>query len=251
MKWNHLLFWIIVVATLGALTLHFVRNLASRNSRLAAIEKQRSELQEIIKRLTGRSREAQLIVQSRKLDRRGRVVRTVLLWREFAIGKDGRPVALPIRRITIPGDEPYVGGYVLQFADSFVEAGNALRGKSVGFFTNIFSKSQPPDHGTSLLNRDGVPPILEPRYGPANPFALTLWRQIRRLIRSRRAAGALGLRVVQRQYVAKPVRTGILYTIYLQNDGGFEFVAQPGHTAIINQLLRTYRIDHLKSSHPH
>ncbi len=236
MKWGRALFWLVVSATLATLAVHLIRDLRSRHAQIAQLKKERLELQTIIKRLTGRAQEAQLVVVGQVLNRRGRVLQTTLLWREFTFTNHGR-VALPVQKIVIPGDEPYIGGYVLKFADSFVEAGNALRGKSLGFFTRIFSNSQAPDRGTSLLGREGVPRVLEPRYGPPNPFALSLWRQIQRLIRSRRADRKLGLQVVQLQYVAKPVRPGVLYTIYLQNNGGFEFIAKPGHKALIDRLL--------------
>ena len=237
MKWGRAVFWLVGVATLIALAIHLTRDYRSHDAQIAELKKERAELQAIIKRLTGRTRKAQLVVEGQVVNRRGRVVRTTLLWREFTITKNGRAVTLPLKKIIIPGDEPYIGGYVLKFADSFVEAGNPLRGKSIGFFTNVFSSSQAPDQGTSLLSKEGVPRILEPRYGPPNPFALSLWRQIQRLIRSRRADKKLGLKVVQLQYVAKPVRPGVLYTIYLQNNGGFEFVAEPGHKALIDRLL--------------
>ncbi|MGC8560894.1 MAG: hypothetical protein ACP5O1_09475 [Phycisphaerae bacterium] len=237
MKWGRAVFWLVVGATLIALGIHLTRDYRSHDAQLAQLKKERAELQAIIKRLTGRTQEAQLVVDEQVLNRRGRVVQTTLLWREFTFTNQGRRVALPLQRIVIPGDEPYIGGYVLKFADSFVEAGNALRGKSLGFFTRIFSNSQAPDRGTSLLGREGVPRVLEPRYGPPNPFALSLWQQIQRLIRSRRADKKLGLQVVQLQYVAKPVRPGVLYTIYLQNDGGFEFIAERGHKALMDRLL--------------
>ena len=238
MKWGRAVFWLVVSATLAALAVHLIRDLHSRHAQIAELKKERAELQAVIKRLTGRSRKAQLVVEGQVINRRGRVVRTTLLWREFTVTKNGRAVALPLKKIIIPGDEPFIGGYVLKFADSFVEAGNPLRGKSIGFFTNVFSNSQAPDQGTSLLSKEGVPRVLEPRYGPPNPFALSLWHQIRQLIRSRHASKALGLQVVERQYVAKPVRPGILYTIYLQNDGGFEFTAKPGRANLIHQILR-------------
>ena len=236
MKWGRAVFWLVVVATLIALVIHLTRDSRSHNAQIAQLKKERMELRAIIKRITGRTQEAQLVVVGQVLSRRGRVMQTTLLWREFTFTTQGR-VALPLQKIVIPGNEPYIGGYVLKFADSFVEAGNALRGKSLGFFTRIFSNSQAPDRGTSLLGREGVPRVLEPRYGPPNPFALSLWRQIQRLIRSRRADKKLGLQVVQLQYVAKPVRPGVLYTIYLQNNGGLEFVAEPGHNSLIDRLL--------------
>ena len=142
MKAGRAVFWLVVVATLAVLVIHLTRHNWSRDVRIAELKKERLQLQTIIKRLTGRSREAQLVVDGQVVNRRGRVVQTTLLWREFTFTTHGRPVALPIKKIVIPGDEPYIGGYVLKFADSFVEAGNLLRGKSIGFFTNIFSKSQ-------------------------------------------------------------------------------------------------------------
>ncbi len=248
MKLGRGIFWVVVLATFIALAVNLAQQYVSRDAQIAQLKKEKAELKSVIKRLTGRTRQAQLVVDGQKINGRGHVVQTTILWREFTYSRNGEAVPLPLKIIRIPGDEPYIGGYVLKFADSFVEAGDALRGKSIGFFTGIFSKSQAPDHGTSLLGRDGVPRVLEPQHGPPNPFALMLWRKIAGLIRSRHAAKALGLQVVERQYVAKPVRPGILYTIYLQNDGGFEFIAQKGRSGIINRLLRQASADRSKSA---
>jgi hypothetical protein len=246
MKLGRGIFWIVVLATFVTLAVNFSQRYFSRDAQIAALKKEQSELKAVIKRLTGRTREAQLVVDGQTVNGRGRVGQTTILWREFTFSKSGQPIPLPLKKIIIPGDEPYIGGYVLKFADSFVEDGDVLRGKSIGFFTNIFSKTEAPDHGVSLLSQDGVPRVLEPRQGAPNPFALMLWDRIKKLIRSRHAAKTLGLQVVQRQYVAKPVRPGILYTIYLQNDGGLEFVAEPGHSGLIAHLLRQASADHPK-----
>lgn len=245
-KLGRSIFWIVVLATFITLATNMAQRYLSRDAQIAQLKKEQAELKSIIKRLTGRTREAQLVVDAQTINGHGRVVKTTLLWREFTYAKDGRAVPLPLQKIVIPGDEPYVGGYVLKFADSFVEDGDSLRGKSIGFFTNIFSKLQAPDHGVSLLGPDGVPRVLEPRHGPPNPFALMLWHKISSLIRSRHAAKALGLQVVQRQYVAKPVRPGILYTIYLQNDGGLEFIAESGRAGLITRLLRQAAADRVR-----
>ena len=248
MKLGRSIFWVVVLATFITLAVNLAQQYLSRDAQIAQLKKEQAELKSVIKRLTGRTREAQLVVDGQVINGRGRVVQTTILWREFTYSKNGRPIPLPLKMMRIPGDEPYIGGYVLKFADSFVEAGDSLRGKSIGFFTNIFSKTQAPDHGTSLLGRDGVPRVLEPQHGQPNPFALMLWRKIARLIRSRHAAKTLGLQVVERQYVAKPIRPGILYTIYLQNDGGFEFIAQEGQSGLINRLLRQASADRSKGT---
>lgn len=246
MKLGRSIFWIVVLATAATLSINLTEQYLSRNQRIAQLQKEKAELLAVIKRLTGRTREAQLIVDGQVINGRGKVMQTTLLWREFTYDSNGRPVPLPLKKITIPGDEPYIGGFVLKFSDSFVEDGDDLRGKSIGFFTNIFSSIQAPIHGTSLLSRTGVPRILEPRFGPPNPFAQTLWHKIYALMRSRHQARSLGLQVVERQYVAKPVRPGVLYSIYLQNDGGFEFTQEPGRSTLINRLLRQASAEHTK-----
>ena len=229
---------LVVLTTIMAAGINIAIYFASRNARILQLERERKHLQAVINRLTGKRRMAELVVDGQVTNGKRQVLQTTLLWEDFVNGPEGHRVALPIKKITIPGDTPYVDGYVLKFQDKFVEEGNLLRGKSLAFFRRIFSSKQSPHVGTSLLDSHGVPPCLDGKAGRPDTFTLDLWQHIQQLMEHPASAKKLGLDIVQGQAVYRPVKPGRLYVIYLQNDGGMEFTQQAGESALINRLLK-------------
>ncbi len=236
---------LVVLATIIATGINLAVYFRSRDARIVQLERERKHLKKIIDRLTGRRRMAELVVDGQVTNGQQQVLQTTLLWEEFVNGPHQMQRALPIRKIVIPGDVPYIEGYVLKFQDKFVEEGDLLRGKSLAFFNRIFSDLLAPKSGTSLLDAHGIPPCLESRYGNPNAFTKNLWHHIDILMQHPAAAKELGLDIVQQQAVARPVKPGRLYVIYLQNDGGLEFTQQEGESSLINHLLN--EADHAHS----
>ncbi len=229
---------LVVLTTVMAAGVNMAIYFASRNARILQLERERKRLQVIINRLTGKRRMAELVVDGQVTNGKRQVRQTTLLWEEFVTGSDGKRTPLPIKKIVIPGDTPYVDGYVLKFRKKFVENGDLLRGKSLAFFRRIFSSRQSPQLGSSLLGSHGVPECLTGKSGRPDTFTLNLWQHIRQLMQHPASAAKLGLDVVQGQAVYRPVKPGRLYVIYLQNDGGLEFTQQAGESSLINRLLK-------------
>ena len=235
---------LVVLVTIIAAGVNLARYFTLRDARIRQLQRERQHLIRVINRLTGRRRMAELVVDGQIINGKKQIVQSTLLWEEFVNGPGQRRIALPIRKIVIPGNTPYVDGYVLKFQDKFVEEGNILRGKSLAFFRRIFSHSQAPNHGTSLLDSHGVPPCLEGKNGRPNSFTFRLWQHIHQLMEHPRTAKKLGLDIVQGQAVYRPVKPGRLYVIYLQNDGGLEFTQQSGESNLIDRLLTEANKDH-------
>ncbi len=229
---------LVVLTTIMAAGVNMAIYFASRNARILELQRERKHLLVVINRLTGKRRMAELVVDGQVTNGKRQVRQTTLLWEEFVTGSDGKRKALPLKQIVIPGDTPYVDGYVLKFRKKFVENGDLLRGKSLAFFRRIFSSKQSPQLGSSLLGSHGVPECLTGKSGRPDTFTLNLWRHIRQLMQHPTAAAKLGLDVVQGQAVYRPVKPGRLYVIYLQNDGGLEFTQQAGESSLINRLLK-------------
>lgn len=230
--------WTLSLAIFIALAFSLTHYLISRQSQLARLLRQRAELRNIIQRLTGRTRRAELLVDGQVISGTGKVLQTTLLWREFTIGADGKPLALPMKKIVIPGRTPFVDGFVLKFQDKYVENGDLLRGKSLAFFRCIYANRQAPADGTSLYGPDGVPLVLSNPAGHPNALERQLWTNITRLLQHPRQCPKFGLQLVQQQAVSLPVRPGKLYEIYLQNDGGLEFIQKFGGSSLVRQLLK-------------
>ena len=58
------------------------------------------------------------------------------------------------RELTLEGDEVYVDALVIKFDDTFVIAGDALKGKALLLFRRIFSDRRRPAEG-HVLDREG------------------------------------------------------------------------------------------------
>jgi hypothetical protein len=230
--------WILILTIFIALALSLTHYIISRQSQLARLLRQRDHLRKVIDRLTGRTRRAELLVDGQVISGTGKVLQTTLLWREFTVGPHGRPLPLPMKKIIIPGHTPFVDGFVLKFQDKYVENGDLLRGKSLAFFRCIYANQQSPDQGTSLYGPDGVPLVLTNKNGHPNGLERQLWNRIATLMRHPRQCPKFGLQLVQQQAVSLPVRPGKLYEIYLQNDGGLEFVQKLGGSTLVRQLLK-------------
>ncbi|NNM87084.1 MAG: hypothetical protein HKL95_01030 [Phycisphaerae bacterium] len=235
--------WILILTIFIALALSLTDYIISRQSQLARLLRQRDHLRQVINRLTGRTRRAELLVDGQVISGTGKVLQTTLLWREFTVGPHGQSVPLPMKKIIIPGHTPFVDGFVLKFQDKYVENGDLLRGKSLAFFRCIYANQQAPDHGTSLYGPDGVPLVFSNKNGHPNTLERRLWSRIATLMRHPRECPKFGLQLVQQQAVSLPVRPGKLYEIYLQNDGGLEFIQKLGGSSLVRQLLQQASLD--------
>ncbi len=247
-RFVRLLFIAIVVAGLGTLAVNITSYLSHRQSRIAQLQRERLQLREVIQRLTGRSRRAQLVVAGQTINGFGKVLRTHLLWQEFTIGPHGNQTPLPVRKFTIPGNIVHVDAFVLKFQDKYVEEGNVLRGKSLALFRRIYGESQAPDKAIPLAVKGAVPLAYRAKLNRTNSFERQLWTNIWQLMDHPKMAAKQGLDVVQGQDVYRPVFPGKLYEIDLQNDGGLEFRQREGESALVHNMLIQAARDHTRSA---
>ncbi len=234
---------VVILATAGSLAINITQHYMARRDEILRLKRQRTELRQIISRLTGQTRRAELIVDGQVRGPNNQVLQTTLLWQEFTVGPHGRQIAMPLEKFTIPGDTPYIDALVLQFDNTYVEKGDLLRGKSIAFFRRIFSSREAPDAGVSLLSKHGIPRVLEHRYGKPNRFLVGLWRNIWPLLKHPHLGKKMGLSVVQGEAHYRPVRPGKLYVVYVKNDGGLEFAEQPGESDLVKRLAKEASAD--------
>lgn len=247
-RFVRMLFFAIVLAGLGTLAVNITTYFSQRQSRIAQLQRERTQLREVIQRLTGRSRRAELVVAGQTINGFGKVLRTHLLWQEFTIGPNGQQTPLPVRKFTIPGNIVHVDAFVLKFQDKYVEQGDVLRGKSLALFRRIYGESQAPDHAIPLVAKGTVPRAYRIKLNRTNSFERRLWRNIWQLMDHPKMAAKQGLDVVQGQDVYRPVFRGKLYQIDLQNDGGLEFRQREGQSALVHNMLSRAARDHTHRS---
>ena len=230
----------LVVATLVAGGVSLVQVYVTRHSLQVQLEKQRKEFEDIIDRLTGRTRRAQLVVDSQVVDGSSQVESTTLLWQEYTVGPQGEPEAMPIQKFTIPGDTPHIDALTIKFQDSYVEEGDLLKGKTLVFFRRIYGDSQAPDQGASLLGPDNVPLVLLGNDGqPPNHFLTEMWNNIWQLIDNQKFAESQGVDVAEGSVAYKQVVPGKLYSIFAPNDGsGLDFVEEIGESDLVQAMLK-------------
>lgn len=176
--------------------------------------------------------EAKKIVISRLGDER-RVADLIVTQQTPGAGHDGHPStevlfqeydrtgrALPPRFFTVKHDVVHVSGLVIKFEQSYVEAGEDLRGKSILLFDKIYGDHEGREVGQSL-DTPGVPPQVYDDPNPrAEKFERELWGKFWQLANDSSLRKSQGVDVAYGQSVFLQFKPGKRYTVRLQNNGG-------------------------------
>jgi hypothetical protein len=131
--------------------------------------------------------------------------------RFFELDAQGNPVGEP-RELVLDGDEVYVEALVIKFEDTFVTAGDALKGKASLLFRRIFTDRRRPTEG-DVLDREGqMPQSYAAERAPA-PFERELWARFWELANDPEAARQRGVRALHGEAVSTRLRKDRIDTI--------------------------------------
>lgn len=202
---------VVLAGTVGVWTYY---TQVSSSYRIAKLEEEKRILEEVVGRLGGERRVAEILVTDQEMV--GGVKTSTLLFVEYS--RDG--TALPPKRFVVRGENAHVDAMVVKFEDGLVGKGDALRGASLGLFTRIYGDATAPEAGEPIDKPGEIPAV----YRGANPkvteFEMGLWRRFWELAHDEAARKKEGVRAVMGQGVWEPVRKEVLYTLTLENDGG-------------------------------
>ncbi len=173
----------------------------------------------------GRAREAALRKVIERIEARSPVGRlrhagtrggkTLVAFRE--IGPDG--TSLPERTFEIDGDVIYVDALVVKFTDPHVEAGDALRGKSIHLFRRLFGERQKPADGHPLTRSGAVPDAYRTEDVP-DRFEREIWENFWRYANDPALAQSHGIETAFGEAVYTRVVRGNVYQLEIQHNGG-------------------------------
>lgn len=200
--------------------------LRARDARIA-------ELQGAVELRDRRIRELEFRLELLKIDHR--VARIEVLEQGPGPGADGQ-IETRVRFVELDGQgEPlgqgqiavvrgervYLESLVIKFDDSFVEAGDFLRGTSVCLFTRLFGEGTAPEAGTPI---DSVGTRPHP-YGTAGDaesdlFQAELWERFWDYAHDPEAAAAKGVRAIHGEAPFVRARPGRSYRVELRASGG-------------------------------
>ncbi len=188
-----------------------VDRVSERNRQLAR-QKRELELRNRLLRLDHRLATIEVVDQRETPD--GIVSR--VRFEEF--GPDGDSLA-PARTIEVSGRFLYLESQVVKFADDFVEAGDALRGRSICLFRRVWGERQRPVEGTELDIVGLRPGLVAGDEVSPGPHA-ELWRRFWDYANDRELAERAGLRAVHGEAPFTELRPGGRYSVELRASGG-------------------------------
>lgn len=151
------------------------------------------------------------------------VMVTTIRFIEF--DREGNAVG-PEQELTIEGSRLYLETLVIKFDDSYVEAGEFLRGTSLCLFNRIFSERVAPVDGIPI-DQPGAHP------GPYNDsddsnalFQAELWSKFWDYANDPEAAAAKGVRAIHGEAPFIEMREGKSYKVELRSSGGLSITAE-------------------------
>lgn len=134
------------------------------------------------------------------------------------LGPGGQPAGAP-QAFSVAGTRVYFEALVIKFDDTYVEAGDFLRGTSVCFFQRAFGDRQSPEQGVTLETR-GQRPAVYGLEGETTPFYDELWDHFWAYAEDPDAAREKGVRALHGEAPFIEARPGRRYRIALRASGG-------------------------------
>jgi len=172
-------------------------------------------LRQVISRLNADSRVAQVMVSNVRHNLLANCDFTTIKFVEF----DVRGKALAPRYFTFSGNLIQFQSLVIRFNDSYVEAGDSLRGKSIYLFWKVFMLD---GKNTEVFDLAGVNEV--PRgykiSNSRNRFEEKIWKNFWKYALSSKAGLNNGIKNAQVEAPGTKFIPGIIYTIKIEHDGG-------------------------------
>ena len=215
----------ILASLAGGLGWWYFHNPNSPNVRIARLEQEKRELEQIVTRLTTDRRVAEFVVTSQQ--RAGGRLQTTLLWDETT--PEGTRAAS--KSFTIDGDEVHIDALSIRFVEDFVMKDDPLRGKGLVLFTRLYGAHQTPADGFPIDDPNQVPGVYrKDQPGAALPgasadpdastFERQLWENFWRLVNDKGFREEKGVRVASGKGVwVRKVEPGKVYTVTVDAHG--------------------------------
>src|SRR5882724_1575763 len=210
-----------VLVVAGSFGIAFYREHFSSDQKIAALEQEKRQLQQVVKRLSDERRVADVLVTDQK-DVNG-VQQTTLLFVEYA--RDGS--TLPPKSFTVEGNQAHIDALVIKFDHGFVEQNDSLRGCSLALFTRIYGDRQTPDKAFTIDKPGQVPEFYRGTSPQVGQFEQNLWANFWRLADDPAFAQEKGVRIANGQGVWGPFKPDQLYTITIEANGGLNITHEP------------------------
>jgi hypothetical protein len=193
----------------------------SASRKIAKLEEEKRELDQMIQRLSAERRVAEMIVTDQK--NTNGVLNTELLFVEYA--KDGS--SLPPRTFSIQGHMVHIDAMVIKFDRELVKNDDPLRGHSIALFTRVYGDHQSPADAFRIDEPGKVPAIYQNSNSSVGEFEQKLWNDFWKLADDEGYRKSKGVRVAQGEGLWGPFDPGKLYTITLESSGGLNLVSAP------------------------
>jgi len=205
----------------GSAGLFFYYNHNATERRLAELERQNQDLQQIRQRLETQRRVAKILVTDQKIF--DGQMKTTLLFVEY--GRNDSE--LSPRRFTIDGDEAHFDAEIVKFKDQYVESGDPFRGQSIILFVRVYGVDQAPDAGFLIDAPGSIPEVYRDQDPRLSSFERDLWKNFWNLYNDRDAREARGIRGLDGEGLYGQFLPGHVYTITLRADGDGTIQEQP------------------------
>jgi hypothetical protein len=140
------------------------------------------------------------------------------------LGPDGQPLGEPLE-LAVEGTRIYFEALVIKFDDSYVEAGDFLRGTSVCLFQRVFGERQSPDEGMLVESPGSLPAAYASEHDP-DPFYADLWDHFWAYANNPKAAREKGVRTLHGEAPFIEARPGRRYRIMLRSSGGLSITPE-------------------------
>jgi hypothetical protein len=176
---------------------------------------ERQVLKQIISRLEADSRIAEVLVTDVQYNPMTQQHMTTIKFLEY--DTEGRPM-WP-KYFTFAGNVIQFQSLVVRFDDSFVEAGDSLRGKSAYLFWKVFVLDGPQTQEYPIAEINAVPEGYKID-GPRNKFEDEIWQDFWKYALDSKKAVTKGIKNAQIEAPGTKFVPGILYTLKIEHDGG-------------------------------
>jgi hypothetical protein len=190
------------------------RQIAERDAQIRTLTERNQALEAAFRLLRHTERRARLVVLDQGPGPDGQV-RTRVRFTE--LDSQGSAVGEP-RELSLEGEEVYVDALVIKFEDSFVTAGDALKGKALLLFRRIFTDRRRPADG-DVLDREGQMPQSYAAERAPTAFERELWARFWELANNPEEAQRRGVRALHGEAVSTRLRKDRVYTITLRSTG--------------------------------
>lgn len=179
-------------------------------------------LKKIIERLTADSRIAEVMVTDVKSDAAKSKIYTTIKFLEY----DTKMRPLPPKYFTFSGNIIQFQSMVIRFDDFYIKRGDALKGKSAYVFMKAFTLK---DSGAEVfdINKINEVPSGYEVEEVTKKFEKELWRKFWKYALEVDEAKRVGIKNAQIEAPGTKFVPGMLYTIYIEHDGGMRIDAKP------------------------